>query len=264
MRLLVGQLAYLNTRPFEPLEGVRVFRAAPSEIGQLAAAGELDAGLLSVVDLLRNEDRYSALPGRGKYLGIACRERAGSVFLLSRCPPEELDGEIVEISHETSTAVLLLRLWLERRLGVRAPRYQRGITRRRPALLVIGDAALREREDPDPAYPYRVDLATAWREWTGFPFVFAVWSARRSLTAKARLELARMVEAAIAKGRPRIPEIAAEEAGRLGDVPAIARYLSDFTYVFDEAEREGLDCFRQMVEDHKLLTPRENAAPIST
>ncbi len=253
MRLLVGQLAYLNTLPFEPLEGVRIFRAAPSAIGQLAAAGELDAGALSVADLLRNEDRYSPLRDAGEGFGIACRERAGSVFLVSRRPPAELHGETIEISAETSTAMLLLRLWLERRLGVRELRYRRGIARKRDALLVIGDAALRERERPDPAYPFRVDLASAWREWTGFPFVFAVWSARRSLPPTARLALARMVEASLARGIARIPQIAARAAGPLGDAPTIARYLSDFTYRLGPEEDRGLACFRNMIHEHRLL-----------
>ncbi len=261
MRLLVGQLAYLNTLPFEPLAGVRIFRATPSGIGQLAAAGELDAGVLSVVDLMRNGDRYSALLDSGSGFGIACRERAGSVFLVSRRPPAELDGETIEISSETSTAVLLLRLWLERRLGVRSLRYRRGIVRRHAALLVIGDAALRERERPDPAYPHRVDLASAWREWTGFPFVFAVWSARRSLLPAIRLELARTVEDAITRGIDRIPQIAAEAAGALGGAPTIARYLSDFTYRLGAEEHRGLECFCRMLLEHRLLAPPGPAAP---
>ena len=255
MRLLLGQLAYLNTRPFEPLPGVRIFRASPAEIGRLAAAGEIDAGLLSVGDLLRSEERYSPLDEAGGPFGIACREKAGSVFLLSRRDPAELGGRVVEVTRESSTSVLLLRIWLEERLGIRPPRYRRGVTRRHDAVLLIGDEALRERENPDPTFPFRCDLAACWREWTGLPFVFAVWSGRKSLTAATRSRLAGTIAGSLKKGIERIPEIAREAAGPLGDAPKIAGYLSDFTYRFGPEERRGFDTFRRVANDRNLVAP---------
>lgn len=257
MRPLLGQLSYLNTRPFEPFSGVRVFRATPSEIGRLAAASELDAGLLSVGDLLRTETRYSPLGETGGALGIACRKQAGSVFLLSRVPAEELGGKVIEITRESSTAVLLLRLWLEHRLSIDRPDYRLGVTRETEALLLIGDAALRERERPDPRFPFRFDLATCWREWTGLPFVFAVWSARRSLSGAKRTQLFEMIASSLERAIRRIPVIAAETAGPLGQPDAIAGYLSDFTYRFEEEERRGLETFRAYVRERRLIPSRE-------
>ena len=257
MRLLLGQLAYLNTKPFEPFSGVRVFRASPSEIGRLAAASELDAGLLSVGDLLRTATRYSPLGEPAGAFGIACRKQAGSVFLLSRCDPKLLGGKIVEITRETSTSVLLLQLWLEERLGIERPEYRSGVTREHDAVLLIGDAALREREDPDPRFPFRFDLASCWREWTGLPFVFAIWSARKSLTKGKRSQLAAMIGNSLERGVARIPEIAAEAAGTLGDPAAITRYLSDFTYRFRETERRGFETFRRFVRKRNLIPSSE-------
>ena len=253
MRPLLGQLAYLNTRPFEPFAGVRVFRASPSEIGRLAAASELDVGLLSAGDLLRTTTRYSPLGPAGGAFGIACRKQAGSVFLLSRCPPEELGGKVVEITRETSTSVLLLRLWLERRLAIARPDYRLGVTRDHDALLLIGDAALRERRRRDPRFPFRFDLAACWRDWTGLPFVFAIWSARRSLSNAKRTRLFEMIARSLECGVRRIPEIAADAAGPLGDAASIAQYLSDFTYRFGAEEREGFETFRRYVREHELI-----------
>jgi chorismate dehydratase len=257
VRLLLGQLAYLNTQPFEPFPRLRVFRAAPSEIGRLAAAAELDAGLLSAGDLIRNDRLYAPLGDARGALGIACHKRAGSVFLLSRRPPEELGGKIVEITRETSTAVLLLRLWLEHRLAIKRPEYRSGVTREHEGVLLIGDEALREREQPDPRFPYRVDLASCWQEWTGLPFVFAIWSARRSLTAAKRSQLYETIAASLERGVKRIPEIAGETAGPLGDRSAIARYLRDFVYRFGEEERRGFETFRQLVAQMNLIPVAE-------
>ena len=255
VRLLLGQLAYLNTRPFEPLRGARVFRGSPAEIGRLARAAELDGGLFSAADLFTVEDRYSPIGDPGGSFGIACREQAGSVFLLSRREPSGLGGEVVEITNETSTSVLLLRLYLEHRLGIEPPRYRPGVTRRHEAALLIGDAALREREHPDPAFSYRLDLAAAWREWTGLPFVFAVWSARRSLTENARAGLRDTIAGGLERGVERIPEIAERAAGPLGEPDTLARYLADFTYRFGESEREGLALFRREVRAKGLVEP---------
>ena len=254
MRLLLGQLAYLNTRPFEPFPGLRVFRASPSEIGRLATTSELDAGLLSVGDLIRNEARYSPLGDAQGTFGIACRKQAGSVFLLSRRPAEQLGGRTIEITRETSTSVLLLRLWLEQRIGIERPVYRAGVTREHEAVLLIGDEALRERERPDPRFPYRFDLAACWREWTGLPFVFAIWSARRSLTSAKRSGLEDTIAGSLERGIERIPEIADEAAGPLGDRSTIERYLLDFTYRFDEPERRGFDTFRRLVGKGNLAS----------
>ncbi|MXW70429.1 MAG: menaquinone biosynthesis protein [Acidobacteria bacterium] len=265
MRLLLGQLAYLNTQPFEPLPGLRVFRASPSEIGRLAATSELDAGLLSAGDLIRNEGRYSPLGDARGAFGIACRNEAGSVFLLSRRPAEQLGGKIVEITRETSTSVLLLQLWLEQRLGIERPEYRLGVTREHEAVLLIGDEALRERERPDARFPYRFDLAARWKEWTGLPFVFAVWSARRSLSAAKRSGLEETISASLERGIERIPEIAEAAAGPLGDGSTIARYLLDFTYRFDEPERVGFETFRQLARKRNLVpsspATRDGGAP---
>src|SRR5439155_1018475 len=45
------------------------------------------------------------------------------------------------------------------------------------AVLVIGDAALLLAARH--AYPHRYDLGDEWKRWTGLPFVFAMWAARR-------------------------------------------------------------------------------------
>ena len=51
------------------------------------------------------------------------------------------------------------------------------------ARLIIGDAALllsSGASDLAREYPFAYDLGAVWKEWTGLPFVFAVWVAQRS------------------------------------------------------------------------------------
>jgi len=51
------------------------------------------------------------------------------------------------------------------------------------AVLVIGDPALLLAARH--AYAHRYDLGEEWKRWTGLPFVFAVWAARRAAARDA-------------------------------------------------------------------------------
>ena len=61
-----------------------------------------------------------------------------------------------------------------------------GTDRAPEAFLAIGDEALRLRNHPD--YPYRLDLADAWVEWTGLPFIFGASASIRDLDPDANDE----------------------------------------------------------------------------
>ena len=78
------------------------------------------------------------------------------------------------------------------------------------AVLVIGDAALllaaRGR------YPHVVDLGAEWKAWTGLPFVFAVWAARRDAAARPVGELHRPLLASRAWGLAHLDVLAADAA----------------------------------------------------
>jgi len=83
--------------------------------------------------------------------------------------------------------------------------------------------------------------------------VFAVWSARRSLTRRTRSRLAALLADSLALGLESIPQIAASAAGKLGDREAIAAYLSDFTYRFESSERKAFRTFHRMVRETELV-----------
>ena len=50
-----------------------------------------------------------------------------------------------------------------------------------PAMLVIGDAAIHAAQLAGDRSTGILDLGTAWREFTGLPFVFAVWAGQRGV-----------------------------------------------------------------------------------
>lgn len=184
--LRMGRIGYLNVLPiYHPLEAdilphdYELVAGPPALLNNMMARGELHVSSSSCFEYACRPERYYLVED----LSIGSRGPVMSVLLLSRLPLEQLDGHNILISGETHTSVALLRLLMR-------DRYQRNVTYSTgpvtPALrsdappsafLAIGDEALRLRKHPD--YPYRLDLAEAWRDWTGLPFIFGLWVVSR-------------------------------------------------------------------------------------
>ena len=251
-RLLIGQIDYVNCQPFYPLmDHHRLIATPPSDLGRLARNGEIDAGVLAVVDYLKCEDRYEPIAG----LGIANHEEVRSILLACRRPIDELSGATVGITGETSTSVRLLRAILEVKYGVRPGGYVRGLGEAADAYLVIGNEALAHNFSPRPDFPHRYDLATEWWEWQSLPFVFALWIIRRSVPASVKKAFAQLLEESFQIGMTRIDEIGEEFAGNLGDAGTLASYLRNFHYRLGPREMEGLNAFREICSNYDLLEP---------
>jgi len=212
----VGRIRYINCFPvYGAIDrgivdlGAPVVSGNPSELNQLMAAGQLDVSVISAVEYARDASRYLLLPD----LGITSDGPVRSVMLFSRVPAEDLSGRRVLLSRSSMTSVALTQLLFEH-VWKAAPEYAAGdaeltdiarfLEEPHDARLVIGDAALllanrvraRGSEYPGASdYPYVYDLGECWKEWTGLPFVFAVWVAQRTATVSDALQVhARLLE----------------------------------------------------------------------
>ncbi|HEV8613338.1 MAG TPA: menaquinone biosynthesis protein, partial [Gemmatimonadales bacterium] len=181
-----------------------------------------------------------------------------SVVLCSSRPVHELDGATVLRSASSRTSVLLLELLCRHRWRVR-PRFAtvraessdldalRGFPH--DAVLVIGDAAL--LLSAESRYPYVTDLGSAWKDWTGLPFVFAVWAARREAdhgavqgVHSALLESRRWGLAHLAE----LAELAARNTGL--PLTLCQEYLGGLDYALSYRHLAGLtDFFRRLAQD---------------
>ena len=179
----VGSVRYLNAVPLtRGIEDEIVF-TTPSELAKKLQRDELDAGLVSVTEVLFN-NRYDILDGTA----IASLGEVKSVLLAHRKPIEEA----TEIYCDTAslTSVNLLRVLLAER-GLK-PEFKPLASYDFAALpdyaLLIGDPAL---DFVFSAHQHEVfDLGAAWFELTGLPFVYAVWALRRGVeNAELRRQL---------------------------------------------------------------------------
>jgi chorismate dehydratase len=231
-----------------------VVSATAAELNDLLAAGELDVSVISAVEYARDAAAYHLLPG----LAISCDGPVHSVALFSKRPLANLDDATVLLTASSRTSVLLLEL-LCRHVWKVAPRFATVraeaadlatlATLPHDAVLVIGDAALHLRASH--AYPVWQDLGEAWKRWTGLPFVFAVWAARRELDREAALEVHRSLLASRDWGIAHLDLLADEASRRSGiAVSTVRAYLGDLDYDLSYRHLAGLtEFFSRLVRD---------------
>ena len=255
-KTLVARIPYTNCAPF--FHGLAAEEAwawadlSPRQLGQEAKEGRLMAGPMALADFLRLNGAFERLGS----LGIAVRGRCGSVLLFSRKPARQLDGEIIAVTEDTSTAALLLRLILEQQFRIKpkqyVPRQQSG-TEDAEAVLLIGDEALKFRA-VNRRYPYETDLAFEWWLWQHLPFVFAVWAVRKDAPAAEAQRLSRLLQHQLAVNTGRLDELAKERAPSLGLPPEeVQRYLASFIYRLSEPEERAITQFGALVHEYHLL-----------
>ena len=222
-----------------------------SELNDLLATGALQVSVVSAVEYARNAAAYHLLPD----LAITCDGPVHSVVLFSKRPIEDLSGCTVLLSASSRTSVLLLELLCRHRWGItpefataraEAPDLSSLAGLPHEAVLVIGDAAL--HLSTRAVYPYRADLGQEWKAWTGLPFVFAVWAARRDAVASTVGVVHQRLLESRAWGLTHLDQLAAAAASNTGVSEAVCRaYLGDLDYALSYRHLAGLtDFFRRL------------------
>lgn len=252
MRL--GRIAYVNCHPVYGAIDRGIVRVpaelvtgTPAELNDLLAAGELDVSVVSAVEYARNAAAYYLLPD----LAISCDGPVRSVALFSRREARDLDGATILLSAASRTSVHLLELLCQDVWGVR-PRFAEARAEAQDltalaglphdAVLVIGDAALLLAAEG--RYAHQYDLGTEWKAWTGLPFVFAVWAARREANRPLVEATHRALLDSRAWGLAHLDRLAADAARATGISEGACReYLNGLDYAFSYRHLEGLSSF---------------------
>lgn len=253
--LTIGIIDYLNVEPMyyrlqERLAGqpVAFRRGVPSELNRALARGEIDLAPISAIAAAEMADEVAILPN----LSIATNGAVKTVLLFSwMADPRELDDVRIALSNESATSVELVKI-MARHFWKVQPRYSvesqdlENMLRRASAALLIGDGALVEsahrRAIPGRGQPHAFDLGDEWLKWTGLPFVFALWAARRqALPLLDEFGVVPALYESKSEGLAHIPQIARAYAPRLGlPLGVLTKYLYDLRYDLTERDRAGL------------------------
>ncbi len=258
MRL--GRIGYVNCYPvYGAIDRGLVAAPAtlvtgtPAELNDRLANGRLDASVISAVAYAERAEEYQLLPD----LAISSDGPVRSVLLFSRRPPEALGGARLLVSTSSRTSVQLLELLARDRWGVAfaaesAPAERADLERLaaipHDAVLVIGDGAL--LLSAARAYPHVVDLGQEWKAWTGLPFVFAVWAARRAVDRQAVCDVHRALLASRKWGLRHLDDLAKDAAAATGvERERCREYLGGLDYGLSYRHLAGLaDFLRRLAE----------------
>lgn len=258
----MGHIRFLNCLPIYwglmrsgELINVDLRQDDPDRLGTALVEGELDIGPISLVDYLHHADELLLLPD----LAVGSDGPVLSVNLVSRRPLSQLDGAPIVLGATSRTGVLLARLLLADRYGVR-PRYFRAARDAAgagpaqflddagaEAAVLIGDAALRAHHEATGQGLIVTDLGNAWREWSGLPMVFAVWAARRDVVAE-HPGVVKDVHDAFLRSRElclaELDEVAVAAARwEPFDAPALASYFRRLDFSLGPRQVDGLRAF---------------------
>jgi chorismate dehydratase len=272
--LRVGRIPYINTYPvYGAVDrglvtlGASMVDGIPSALNAAMASGQLDVSVVSAVEYALHADRYLLLPD----LAITSDGPVRSVMLFSKRPVADLDGATVLVSRSSMTSVELLALMFRERWGV-TPRLvpgdaesadiERFGSEAHEARLVIGDAALLLSSGTHAAsrvYPHQVDLGLEWKQWTGLPFVFAVWVAQRSTPVGDALRVHAGLIASREWGMAHLAVLARQAADVTGvPEPICQQYFQGLDYRLSLPHLQGLTEFYRRLE----TTGRVRAHPL--
>lgn len=264
----VGAVNYLNSKPLiegldQLLNGHATLRLDyPSRLADDLALGRLDVALIPSIEYFRGQNY--------EVISDACVAAHGpvlSVKLYSRVPWGDVKS--VALDEGSRTSATLARILLAERHGVfpklePLPLDHRTQDSSADAILLIGDRAI---NPPNEQFLGTWDLGEEWLEWTGLPFVFAMWVGRRVVGRGLRIEsknplnlssasslnpqpstLDQLLSASRDLGIQRLDDIARREAPLLGlSLPTTVSYLSEnLQYHLGPAERNGLKLFYEL------------------
>jgi len=270
----IGAVNYLNSKPLVyGLDALapptRLSFDLPSRLADSLLAGRLDVALIPSVEFFRSENATIVSDAC-----IACRGPVLSVKLHFRVPPSEVRRVALDEGSRTSAA--LTRILLAEQYGITPdweplPIGSGPDTTDADAVLLIGDRAIaiEEREArgekrvgsvasstspqlPAPSPFCEIwDLGEHWTQWTGLPFVFAMWVARAGTDGS---DIAAVLSTARDTGVRHLREIADREGPLVGVTPELARsYFQDnLHFKFGKEERAGLRKFYALCVKHGL------------
>ena len=277
--LRLGCVSYLNTLPLieglAKLRSLRLTLTAPARLIDLLLGGDIDAGLVSIIDhhLAPARPGSSASPLVLLPVGmIGCDGPTMTVRLVSRLPLEQIAEIHADIDSHTSIA--LLRIILAERCGThprlidfdaeshRALREAaRASGKPEPwpdALLVIGDKVVTD-SPPASLYPHQLDLGEAWLKLTGLPFVYAAWMCRTQDASDARIQtLCSVLDRQRRHNGTRLEWIVRHRAPQRGwPTDAARHYLSHLIrYEVTPEHREGVERFFDLARTHGIVRSR--------
>ena len=255
---ILGKVAFVNCDPLfhELPEPWEILHAPPSWLTGHVLRRDCLLAPIPTADFAKNADQLQLLPN----ICIASDGEVGSVLLFGNRDPSLMRDIALPTDSATSRK---LCMWILNQMGLNPRPVDMGpdlgqMLERCDGALLIGDRAL----DEAARHPelVRMDLGEAWKDWTGFPMVFAVYAARIDAPAGPLKEAHKLLLeqlSAFEQSSEVRSEFIEATSNRSGYSPSrIDKYFDEVINRLDSEGQKGLDYFLTQVcglEDYQLL-----------
>lgn len=252
--LRIGSVSYLNAKPLiyglDEADGIDLQLDVPSRLLGGLRDARFDVALLPVIDYQRLAGLCLVPSG-----GIGCEGSTLTVRIFSTKPVEQIRALACDTDSHTSVA--LARVILAERYGLH-PEFLdllRDDDSHADAKLLIGDKVV--CEEPV-GFDHQIDLGEAWKELTGLPFVFAVWTARKGVDLG---DLPERLEAAKRDGLAHVRELVSRHGVPRGWPEGLALQYLTIYLKFDIAQPQlqAIRLFHELAAKQGIIPspPRE-------
>ncbi len=248
----IGAVRYLNARPLtyalaQTAPWAEVIFDFPSRLADRLAAGDLDVAMIPSVEYARHPEY--------RIVSDACISSQGpvlSVKLYGRVPAGKI--ATLALDEGSRTSAVLARVLLREQLGLQ-PEIQPlplggDISEvAADAVLLIGDRGMAAVNGK---FEFVWDLGECWTNWSGLPFVFALWIARPEIELE---KLGAALTQAREEGLRCLEEIAGRESPKLAisEVECLAYLRDHLHFYYGSREQAGLQRFFELAEQYGFL-----------
>jgi len=212
---------------------IELIKDYPAIIAQDLIDGKIDMGLVpvAVIPFLKEAHLVS------NYC-IGAESAVASVCLFSQVPIAQIENVYLDNQSRTSVQlaqILLKHFWKKEVTFIKAEEGYIHEIKHNTAGVIIGDRALLARSN----FKYVYDLAEAWIDHTGLPFVFATWIANKPMPT----DFIKSFDAANEYGLKHINEVVASIQRSENSYDLHTYFTKNISYDFSEQKKKGLALF---------------------
>ncbi len=242
----ISIVSYLNSKPF--LYGIQQKLCAddikltidiPSKVAAKLAYHQVDMGLIPVAGL----DDLESYKIISDYC-IGTTGKVKTVILASEVPLEKIDTILMDYQSRSSVllAKVLSKFYWKKQYNWEntCNNFHNTSIKGNKAGVVIGDRVFGIED----RYPYCYDLGEEWVNFTGLPFVFAVWASTKELPKAFQQDF----NIALKYGIEHFSEVIQFEKKNYPNVDIQDYFLNNISFNFDEKKRRGMKKFLELAK----------------
>jgi len=240
----IGAVSYLNTRPLlyglqhhAISESIELIEDYPANLARALEENTIDIGLVPVAVIPKLPEAHII----SNYC-IGATGPVASVSIFSQVPMESITSVYLDYQSKTSVnlaRILLKNYWKQDVLLLEASSNFMDLIDGSTAAVIIGDRALEKYN----SYAYRYDLAEAWINYTGKPFVFATWVANKPID---EVFIANFNEAN-KLGLKNIDTVVEQLSHNYNSYDLHTYFTKNISYTLDAAKKEGMAQFLSLL-----------------